>query len=291
MSGGRSGRLGELHEGDDEHYGAERDEPAARTPAREMGADAYEEEDAGEEHRGPDVVVGGSAGRHACGELLARFLVWRLRLIESRLSVLGHVGRAARRGWIRLRVGGPPGLERDRKLGTEATLRNRHRLLIIGHVSVEPGLKGGLVEVPVLPRVKVRPARLRPRSEARVINSADSPFHFAAAKPDQAAAKVTRERRTASAMARRRSRRSGTSWPLLCLACSASSFPTSVPDSPSDMRRAYRRGSSRGRDYRRPRATSRLGHRSRRSRCSRRRRESVVHRGREARNPSRRVIA
>jgi hypothetical protein len=61
VSGGRSRQLGELHEGDDEHRGAGRDEPVACTPAREVGADAYEEEDAGEEHRGPDVVVGGLA--------------------------------------------------------------------------------------------------------------------------------------------------------------------------------------------------------------------------------------
>ena len=48
MSGGRSRQLGELHEGDDEHRGAERDEPVADTPAREVGADAHEEEHAGE---------------------------------------------------------------------------------------------------------------------------------------------------------------------------------------------------------------------------------------------------
>jgi hypothetical protein len=40
MSGGRSGQLGELHECDEEHRGTERDEPVARTPAREVGADA-----------------------------------------------------------------------------------------------------------------------------------------------------------------------------------------------------------------------------------------------------------
>ena len=163
MSGGRSRQLGELREGDDEHRSAERDEPVADPSAREVGADAHEEEHAGEEHRDPDVVVGGLAGGHACGERLVGLLVQRLRLIESRLSVLGHVGRAARRGWVRLRVGGPPGVERDRELGTEASLRNRHRLLIIGHVGVEPGLKGGQVEVPVLPRVEVGPARVRPR--------------------------------------------------------------------------------------------------------------------------------
>jgi hypothetical protein len=38
-----------------------------------VGVDAYEEEHAGEEHRG------GSAGGHACGERLVRLLVQRLR--------------------------------------------------------------------------------------------------------------------------------------------------------------------------------------------------------------------
>jgi hypothetical protein len=93
----RSRELDELDEGDHEHRGAERDEPVADLPDREVGADAHEEQHAGEEHRGPDVVVGVLASGHACGERLVRLLVQRLRLIESRLPVFGHVGRAARR--------------------------------------------------------------------------------------------------------------------------------------------------------------------------------------------------
>jgi hypothetical protein len=73
--GGRSRQLGELHEGDEEHRGAERDEPAACTPAPEVGADANEEEHAGEEHGDSDVAVGGLAGGHACGERLVGLLV------------------------------------------------------------------------------------------------------------------------------------------------------------------------------------------------------------------------
>jgi hypothetical protein len=61
--------------------------------------------------------------------------------IELSCCLSGRLGRAARRGCVRLRVGGPPGVEHDRELGMEATLRNRHRFLIIGHVGVEPGLK------------------------------------------------------------------------------------------------------------------------------------------------------
>jgi hypothetical protein len=43
--------------------------------AREVGADANEEEHAGEEHGGSDVAVGGLAGGHACGERLVGLLV------------------------------------------------------------------------------------------------------------------------------------------------------------------------------------------------------------------------
>jgi hypothetical protein len=93
--------------------------------------------------------------------------------VESRLSI-GALGRAARRGCVRLRVDGPPGVEHDRELGMEATLRNRHRFLIIGHVGVEPGLK--------VDRSKFRSSRASRSarlgsvraSEARVINTSDS---------------------------------------------------------------------------------------------------------------------
>ena len=242
MSGGRSRQLGELDEGDDEHCGAERDERLADTPAREVGADAHEEEQTGEEHRGPDVVVGSLAGGHPCGERLVRLLVQRLGLIESRLSVLGHVGRAARRGWVRLRVGGPPRVERDRELGTEATLRNRHRPLIIGHVGVEPGLKGGQVEVPVLPRVKVRPARVRPRlrGQGQQHSGLAVPLRRRIARPGRRQSDQGEESRLRDG--EEAVGRSRASWPLLWLACSASCFPTSVPDSPSDTQRSYRPG-------------------------------------------------
>src|SRR5215204_3818342 len=46
VSCGRAGQLCELHEGDDEHRGTERDEPVPGTPAREVGADAHQEQHA-----------------------------------------------------------------------------------------------------------------------------------------------------------------------------------------------------------------------------------------------------
>ena len=70
-------------------------------------------------------------------------------------------GRAARPGC--LRVGGPPGVECDREFGTEAALRKGHRVLVAGDVGVEPCLKGGQVEVAVLPGVEVGSGCVRPR--------------------------------------------------------------------------------------------------------------------------------
>ena len=146
-----------------------------------MTADADEEEHGREEDRDAHVAVGHLAGLRALREVLLGLGVESLGLLLARTLVLGHVRGAG--GSIRVGRGvrRQPRLERDLELGAEASLGDRHGLLVAGHVGGEPGVERRRVELErlgVLPSARSASTRA---VEARARSSRDSVLHFAEA--------------------------------------------------------------------------------------------------------------
>src|SRR3954447_19591384 len=74
-SRGRAGQLRELHEGDDQQHGAKPNQRVPPATQRELRADPDEKQNAREENRGTDVLVGRLAGGRACCKGLVRLLI------------------------------------------------------------------------------------------------------------------------------------------------------------------------------------------------------------------------